>query len=69
MNVYVEKNTEHNRWWVRLDDCRVSLNTATEAEQFAERLLARINAPHSFDRLAPSFSRTGSAERRCAKGA
>ncbi len=33
MNVYVENNTEHNRWWVRLDDCRVSFTTSAEAEQ------------------------------------
>ncbi|WGV20696.1 hypothetical protein QIY50_26255 [Pseudomonas putida] len=67
MNVYVEKNTEHNRWWVRLDDCRVSFTSSAEAEQFVERLLARLNAPHSFDKLANCPPRSGSAERRYAK--
>ncbi|WP_085583231.1 MULTISPECIES: hypothetical protein [unclassified Pseudomonas] len=52
MKVYVEKNTEQNGWWVRLDDWRVRFNTAAEAESFVERLTARLDAPHSRDMLA-----------------
>lgn len=61
MNIYVEKHTEHNRWWVRMDDWRVSFNSSTEAEQFVERLNARLDAPHSPDMLAHSTTRTGVA--------
>ncbi|UBM27437.1 hypothetical protein K8374_10970 [Pseudomonas sp. p1(2021b)] len=68
MNVYVEKNTEQDRWWVRLDDCRVSFNTCAEAEQFVERLTSRLNAPHSLDMLANRPSRERSANMNRAKG-
>lgn len=72
MNIYVECNTEQNRWWVRMDDWRVSFNTAAEAQQFVERLNARLNAPHSLDMLAdwsPRPSMTARADMRCAKEA
>ncbi|WP_144173144.1 hypothetical protein [Pseudomonas sp. Kh13] len=52
MNIYVEKNPEQNRWWIRMDDCRVSFTTCAEAQAFVERLSARLNAPHSLDMLA-----------------
>jgi len=52
MKVCVENDTEQQRWWVCIDDCRVSFRTAAEAEQFAERLTTRLNAPHSLDMLA-----------------
>jgi hypothetical protein len=52
MNVYVEKNTEQGRCWVRMDDWRVGFSTAAEAERFVERLTSRLNAPHSRDMLA-----------------
>lgn len=68
MNVYVENNIEHNRWWVRLDDCRVSFTSSAEAEQFVERLLARLNAP-TRSTSWPIAPRSGSAESRCAKEA
>lgn len=54
MNIEIERNTEQNRWWVRMDDWRVSFNTAVEAEQFVERLNARLNAP-----IHGTCSRTG----------
>ena len=56
MNVYVEKTTEQQRWWVRMDHWRVSFSTAADAEQFVERLTSRLNAPHSFDLLAGGAS-------------
>lgn len=59
MNVYVERNTELERWWVHMDDWQVGFNTAAEAEQFVERLTSRLNAPHSFDRLADGLPHTG----------
>ncbi|MFZ5933749.1 hypothetical protein BGP84_10705 [Pseudomonas putida] len=64
MNVFIEKNSEQDRWWVRMDDWRVSFNTAAEAEQFAERLTTRLNAPHSLDMLADWSPRTGVADAR-----
>ncbi|MGJ7546872.1 hypothetical protein [Pseudomonas alloputida] len=72
MNVYVENNTEQNRCWVRMDDWRVSFSTAAEAQQFVERLNARLNAPHSLDMLADWSPRSGASGRvdvRCAKEA
>lgn len=82
MNIYVEKNPEQNRWWVRMDDCRVSFNTSAEAQAFVERLNARLNAPHSRDMLAdwsprPSMGSVGTptalmatqTDLRCAKEA
>ncbi|QJQ18392.1 hypothetical protein HG549_11485 [Pseudomonas sp. SK] len=62
MNVYVENSTEQNRWWVRMDDCRISFRTAAEAEQFVERLTSRLNAPHSLDMLAGWSPRAALAE-------
>ncbi|QXI25668.1 hypothetical protein [Pseudomonas vanderleydeniana] len=62
MNVYVEKNAEYNRWWVYMDDWRVDFNTSTEAEQFVERLTTRLNAPHSFERLAGGSPYRGPAD-------
>ncbi|CAI8943974.1 hypothetical protein [Pseudomonas soli] len=59
MNVYVENHTEHNRCWIRMDDWRVSFNTAVEAQQFVARLNARLNAPHSLDMLAGWSPRPG----------
>lgn len=52
MNVYLEKNTEHNRWWVHMDEWQVSFKTSAEAEAFVARLTARLNAPHSRSKLA-----------------
>ncbi|MCE1117784.1 MULTISPECIES: hypothetical protein [Pseudomonas] len=72
MNIHVECNTEQNRWWVRMDDWRVGFNTAAEAEQFVERLNARLNAPHSLAMLADRSPRPGvtaRADLRCAKEA
>ncbi|UVL17254.1 MULTISPECIES: hypothetical protein [unclassified Pseudomonas] len=72
MNIYIEHNTERNRCWVRMDDWRVGFSTAAEAEQFVERLNARLNAPHSLDMLADSSPRPGvtvRAGQRCAKEA
>lgn len=72
MNIYVECNTEQNRWWVRMDDWQVSFNTAAEAQQFVERLNARLNAPHSPDMLAdwsPHLGVTAETDQRCAKEA
>ncbi|PVZ42650.1 hypothetical protein [Pseudomonas sp. CC120222-01a] len=37
MNVFIEKNSEQDRWWVRMDDWRVSFNTAAEAEAHTDR--------------------------------
>ncbi|WP_063914722.1 hypothetical protein [Pseudomonas sp. p21] len=61
MNIYVEDNPEQNRWWVRMDDCRVSFNTSIEAQAFVERLNARLNAPHTLDMLADCSSRPSMA--------
>ncbi|WP_248920078.1 hypothetical protein [Pseudomonas entomophila] len=72
MNIEIERNTEQNRWWVRMDDWRVSFNTAVEAEQFVERLNARLNAPHSRDMLSDWSPRPGVTARtdlRCARRA
>jgi len=49
MNVYVVSNIEQNRWWVHMDQWRVNFHTSCEADRFAERLNARLNAPHSLD--------------------
>lgn len=59
MNVYVEKNIEQGRCWVRMDDWRVSFSTAAEAERFVERLTNRLNAPHSRAMLADWSPHTG----------
>ncbi|WP_194789975.1 hypothetical protein [Pseudomonas sp. UFMG81] len=59
MHVYIEKNTEQNRWWVCMDDWRAGFNTCAEAEAFVERLATRINAPHSLDMLADGAPRAG----------
>lgn len=59
MNIYVENNPEQDRWWVRMDDCRVSFNTPNEAQAFVDRLNARLNAPHSRDMLADWSPRPG----------
>ncbi|WP_410481960.1 hypothetical protein ACJ70E_12390 [Pseudomonas plecoglossicida] len=67
MNVYVEKHTEHDRWWVRMDEWRVSFSTAVEANQFVERLTTRLNAPHSLDMLADWSPRTGATGARNAR--
>ncbi|WP_087502223.1 hypothetical protein [Pseudomonas sp. SID14000] len=71
MNIYVEENPEQNRWWVRMDDCRVSFNTFAEAQAFVERLNARLNAPHALDMLAgcSSARMATQADLRCAKEA
>ncbi|MDH4549337.1 MULTISPECIES: hypothetical protein [Pseudomonas] len=72
MKVYVENNTEQHRCWVRMDEWRVSFSTAAEAQQFVERLNARLNAPHSLDMLAgwsPRSGVTAHADVRCARGA
>ncbi|MEN5236161.1 hypothetical protein ACIPM0_09360 [Pseudomonas sichuanensis] len=72
MNIHVEYNTEQNRCWVRMDDWRVGFNTAAEAEQFVERLNARLNAPHSWGMLSDWSPRPGAKARanlRCAKEA
>ncbi|MES3707241.1 hypothetical protein A3L25_015685 [Pseudomonas putida] len=72
MNVYLENNTEQNRWWVRMDDWRVGFNTAAEAGQFVQRLNARLNAPHSRDMLldwSPRPVAQTRADFRCAKEA
>ncbi|AIL61724.1 hypothetical protein [Pseudomonas alkylphenolica] len=52
MNVYVEKNPKQDRWWVQMDEWRISFKTANEARQFVAKLTARINAPHSRDMIA-----------------
>lgn len=67
MKVYVEKYTEQDRWWVRMDDWRVSFSTAAEAEQFVDRLTTRLNAPHSPDLLADWSPRAGIADTRNAR--
>ncbi|EJT85795.1 hypothetical protein PPS11_03880 [Pseudomonas putida S11] len=59
MNIYVENSPQQNRWWVRMDDCRVSFNTSAEAQAFVDRLNARLNAPHSRDMLADWSPRPG----------
>lgn len=69
MKVYVEKYTEQNRWWVRMDEWRVSFSTVAEAEQFVETLTQRLHAPHSLDRLADGAPRTRFADLRCTKEA
>ncbi|MDT8921302.1 MULTISPECIES: hypothetical protein [Pseudomonas] len=71
MNIYVETSPEQNRWWVRMDDCRVSFTTPDEAQAFVDRLNARLNAPHSRDMLAdwsprPGMGSTGKANARMA---
>ncbi|EKT4483718.1 hypothetical protein [Pseudomonas putida] len=52
MNVYVEKSANENRWWVHMDDWRVSFPTPAEAKQFVGVLTARLNAPHSLNTIA-----------------
>jgi hypothetical protein len=52
MNVYVEKSANDNRWWVHMDEWRVSFKTPKEAEQFLGVLTARLNAPHSLNKIA-----------------
>ncbi|MFJ4113259.1 hypothetical protein [Pseudomonas sp. NPDC089758] len=58
MNVYVEKSANDNRWWVHMDEWRVSFRTPIEAEQFVGVLTARLNAPHSLSKIATVASRT-----------
>lgn len=52
MNVYIEVNADQHRWCVHMDQWHVGFRTPDEAEQFVERLTARLNAPHSLDMLA-----------------
>lgn len=52
MNVYVEKSANGNRCWVHMDEWRVSFSTPLEAEQFVGVLTARLNAPHSLNKIA-----------------
>jgi hypothetical protein len=52
MYVYVEKSANDNRWWVHMDEWRVSFRTPIEAEQFVGVLTARLNAPHSRNKIA-----------------
>ncbi|MFB1630139.1 hypothetical protein [Pseudomonas sp. AP-1] len=52
MDVYVVNNIEQNRWWVHMDQWRVSFNTSSEAQRFVERLTARLNSPHSLILIA-----------------
>lgn len=54
MNVYIEVNADQHRWCVHMDQWHVGFRTPDEAEQFVERLTARLNAPHSLDMLADS---------------
>ncbi|MDR6712473.1 hypothetical protein J2W83_002074 [Pseudomonas hunanensis] len=51
MNVYVEKSANDNRWWVHMDEWRVSFRTPTEAKQFVGILTGRLNAPHSLNKI------------------
>ncbi|ANY86564.1 MULTISPECIES: hypothetical protein [Pseudomonas] len=52
MNVYIEENADQHRWCVHMDQWQVGFRTPDEAEQFVERLIARLNAPHSLDMIA-----------------
>jgi len=52
MNVYVEKSATDTRWWVHMDEWRVSFRTPAEARQFVGVLNARLNAPHSLAMIA-----------------
>lgn len=45
MNVYIEVNADQHRWCVHMDQWHVGFRTPDEAEQFVERLTARLNAP------------------------
>ncbi|MEJ5904330.1 hypothetical protein V7V80_06490 [Pseudomonas kermanshahensis] len=81
MNVYVEEIPEQHRWWVHMDDWRVSFTSPREAEEFVQRLSTRLNAPHPLNMIAGWQPRAGltegdtplgspnNAERRCAREA
>ncbi|PZW79260.1 hypothetical protein DFS21_107160 [Pseudomonas sp. 2848] len=59
MNVYVVSNIEENRWWVHMDQWRVSFYTSGEADRFVERLNSRLNAPHSLDLITGCSAEEG----------
>lgn len=52
MNVFIEQHPRQDRWWVHLDVWEVSFRSLDEATAFVDRLNARLNAPHSFAKLA-----------------
>ncbi|MNN44634.1 hypothetical protein D3C81_1589330 [compost metagenome] len=46
MKVEIEEVVGKMDWVVRLDTCAVNFKTQDEAKAFAERLQARLDAPH-----------------------
>ncbi|QKL02330.1 hypothetical protein GEV39_13440 [Pseudomonas sp. NY5710] len=59
MNVFIATNTEDNRYWVHMDSWQVRFSTLAEAQQFVDRLNARLNARHSPHMLASWSAHTG----------
>ncbi|WP_137817528.1 hypothetical protein [Pseudomonas sp. 2FG] len=47
MNVEIEEVQGTAGWVVKLDTCTVSFRSQDEAEAYAERLQARLDAPHA----------------------
>lgn len=48
MKVEIEEMHDKSGWVVLLDTCKVDFRTEQEARVFAERLQARLEAPHDF---------------------
>lgn len=47
MLIRIEEGNHDNHWIVRLDDYPVTCRNWREANEFAERMKSRLDAPHS----------------------
>jgi len=47
MKIEIEQAQGKTDWEVRLDTCTVNFHSQEEAQAFAERLQARLDAPHA----------------------